>query len=556
MEHKIEMTKNGQWECRFAFSCLVFGTDGLWNVISADSAVKIVHNAEQMNDQRAMNGATNEWTNPSKCLVDKALERWSITKMRADNTSVVIIMLDPPGPPKRDVLKTCPSQLILENDEMDEQPLTEDKTFAMHDYCTKETVELNSIPSMLNVGINRYETAGYAHASTSSSIDVGYANSFAESYNSLLNANMNNDHAYHTYQTHEPETHSSLSDDTYSLTKLETRMEQIASSSSPSMLFTEYHQHQQRYDERHQYDCITSSFLSPSCEMLPNLEDSVQAVIVDVVGETATNPIDNHNYFHEMDTNAVEMNHEIDNQPEASTSHGTDDTNLCSQMPSTSSTMYDDCVTSGTTDAATLPSIDESIQINEISSSSKENDEKSSSAHEEKLTRSKARHKLNQERRVTRSNVLKPNDNGIGKHSNRNAISKNLRTIAKRELKVQNENVINVPPSRTLRRANTSSGDAIKRSLRSDDTMGGRKMLSPKVKPSTTAPQRNRNAVQSMTTSSVHNILSDTLREKVKPNQQTNAKPKNISKCDGKKVSLNARQTTVSRLQRSKRLNR
>ncbi|XP_037041078.1 uncharacterized protein LOC119077855 [Bradysia coprophila] len=534
------------------FRCLVFGTDGLWNVISAETAVKIVHNAEKMNDQRAMNGAANEWTNPSKCLVDKALERWSTTKMRADNTSVVIIMLDPPGPPKRDVLKTCPSQLILENDEMDQQQLTEDKTFAMHDYCTKETVELNNIPSMLSGGINRYETVGYAHASTSSSIDVSYANSFAESYNSLLNANMNNDHAYHTYPTHEPETHSSNSDDTYSLTKLETRMEQIASSSSPSMLFAEYHQHQQRYDERHQYDCITSSFLSPSCEIHPNLEDSVQAVVMDVV-ETATYPIDAHSYSNEIDA-SIEMNDdlsEFENQPEASTSYGTEDANLCSQMPSTSSIMHDDCVTNGTTDVT--PPIDESIQINEISSSSKENDEKSSSACEEKLTRSKAKHKLNQERRITRSNVLKPNDNGIGKHTNRSAISKTLRTISKKQFNVQNENVINVPP-RTLRRANTSAVDTSKRSLRSDDTMDSNKTLSNKVK--ATTPQRNRNSVQSMATSSVQNIPSETLREKVKPNQQTNAKPKNISKFNGKKVALNARQTTVSKLQRSRRLNR
>lgn len=529
----------------------MFGTDGLWNVISADAAIKIVHNAEQMNDQRAMNGAPNEWTNPSKCLVDKALERWSTTKMRADNTSVVIIMLDPPGPPKRDVLKTCPSQLILENDEMDQQPLTEDKTFAMHDYCTKETVELNSIPSMLSGGINRYETVGYAHASTSSSIDVGYANSFAESYNSLLNANIGNDHPY-TYQTLEPETHSTNSDDTYSLTKLETRMEQIASSCSPPVLFTDY---QQRYDERHQYDLITSSFLSPTCELLPSLEDSIQAVVLDVV-ETATIPIDNDSYPEIVDSAETNGNVcEMDDQPEASTSYEALDSNLCSQLPSTSSITSDECVMNDVLEST--PPIDESIQINEISSSSKENEEKSSGACEEKLTRSKAKHKFDQERRITRSNVLKPSDNGVRKHTNRDGMNKKLRSIGKQQLKIQNENVISVA-SRSLRRTKTPcsfNGDASKRSLRSDDTMSSKKTLSHKVNKQT-LHKRNRSTVQSMTMSSLQNIPTETLREKIKPNQQANGKPKNVSKFDGKKMSLTARQTTISKLQRSKRLNR
>lgn len=44
------------------------------------------------------------WINPSKSLVDRALERWSATRLRADNTSVVTLMLDPPGPSRGEVL--------------------------------------------------------------------------------------------------------------------------------------------------------------------------------------------------------------------------------------------------------------------------------------------------------------------------------------------------------------------------------------------------------------------------------------------------------------------
>merc|ERR1719450_1673138 len=47
----------------------------------------------------------HQWQNPSKKLVDLAVERWRVCKLRADNTSVVVVMLDPPGPPRAQVLR-------------------------------------------------------------------------------------------------------------------------------------------------------------------------------------------------------------------------------------------------------------------------------------------------------------------------------------------------------------------------------------------------------------------------------------------------------------------
>ena len=38
-------------------------------------------------------------------MVDIALDRWKSFKLRADNTSIVTVMLDPPGPPRAQVLK-------------------------------------------------------------------------------------------------------------------------------------------------------------------------------------------------------------------------------------------------------------------------------------------------------------------------------------------------------------------------------------------------------------------------------------------------------------------
>ena len=43
--------------------------------------------------------------NPSKRLVDLAIDRWKLLQLRADNTSIVTVMLDPPGPPRAQVLR-------------------------------------------------------------------------------------------------------------------------------------------------------------------------------------------------------------------------------------------------------------------------------------------------------------------------------------------------------------------------------------------------------------------------------------------------------------------
>lgn len=67
--------------------CLIFGTDGLWNVISPRGAVEIVKYARH-SDSRLY----SDWQNPSKRLVDAAIHRWNINEKRADNVSVVTII--------------------------------------------------------------------------------------------------------------------------------------------------------------------------------------------------------------------------------------------------------------------------------------------------------------------------------------------------------------------------------------------------------------------------------------------------------------------------------
>jgi len=86
--------------------CLVLGTDGAWNVLSPEAAVTAVKLAEKNNEKHMLDpDAGHTWQNPSKRLVDIAVERWRTYKLRADNTSVVVVMLDPPGPPRAQVLR-------------------------------------------------------------------------------------------------------------------------------------------------------------------------------------------------------------------------------------------------------------------------------------------------------------------------------------------------------------------------------------------------------------------------------------------------------------------
>lgn len=199
------------------------------------------------------------------------MERWSTTRMRADNTSVVIIMLDPPGPPKRDVLKACPSQsyqmdylTVPQTGVADEQTnhleSEPNDNFTMFDHSTNEHIDLDAIPLPTNglAIMTRYEHTndsdfivdkhqnGYVSVvdNSQTNTDVPYMNSFAESYNSLLNSSLENDHSY-IYNNDQQDENvgdvdfdddsgdgsgnpyvNSSQMDTYSLTKLQTRSEQ------------------------------------------------------------------------------------------------------------------------------------------------------------------------------------------------------------------------------------------------------------------------------------------------------------------------------------------
>jgi len=86
--------------------CLVLATDGAWNVVTPDMAVQCVSESEKSNEKHMIDPqGEHKWQNPSKRLVDYAIDRWKLLQLRADNTSIVTVMLDPPGPPRAQVLR-------------------------------------------------------------------------------------------------------------------------------------------------------------------------------------------------------------------------------------------------------------------------------------------------------------------------------------------------------------------------------------------------------------------------------------------------------------------
>jgi hypothetical protein len=81
-------------------------------MLNAQDAVNSVYFAEKNNERQLLaspsevsSSQVKNWINPSKRLVDRALDRWYHHNLRADNTSVVTVVIDPPGPPKAQVIR-------------------------------------------------------------------------------------------------------------------------------------------------------------------------------------------------------------------------------------------------------------------------------------------------------------------------------------------------------------------------------------------------------------------------------------------------------------------
>lgn len=84
---------------------IILGSDGLWNMIPAQDAVTICHDNEDRKRLQEEPGPTS-----ARLLVTRALGRWRQRMLRADNTSAVVICIDPPS---RGCDRLCAEELRL-----------------------------------------------------------------------------------------------------------------------------------------------------------------------------------------------------------------------------------------------------------------------------------------------------------------------------------------------------------------------------------------------------------------------------------------------------------
>ncbi|XP_078404362.1 protein phosphatase, Mg2+/Mn2+ dependent, 1Da [Cetorhinus maximus] len=84
---------------------IILGSDGLWNMIPAQDAVTICHDNEDRKRLLEEPGPTG-----ARLLVTRALGRWRQRMLRADNTSAVVICIDPPS---RACERLCAEELWL-----------------------------------------------------------------------------------------------------------------------------------------------------------------------------------------------------------------------------------------------------------------------------------------------------------------------------------------------------------------------------------------------------------------------------------------------------------
>jgi len=88
---------------------LILASDGLWNMLRPQDAVGCVQDVEREMERRWFKTKTHNEAvaliNPSQRLVRKAVARWRDLKMRADNTTALTILIDPPGPRKEEVVR-------------------------------------------------------------------------------------------------------------------------------------------------------------------------------------------------------------------------------------------------------------------------------------------------------------------------------------------------------------------------------------------------------------------------------------------------------------------
>ncbi|KAK3598987.1 hypothetical protein CHS0354_024663 [Potamilus streckersoni] len=112
--------------------CLIIGSDGLWNMVTSEEAVSLVVDLEYQFEYKIihdMSVPVSYWINPAQRLVQRALQKWKARNLKADNTSCMVVLIDPPGPRKLSILKKKREEYFLSNKaKINQEPSSKEAT--------------------------------------------------------------------------------------------------------------------------------------------------------------------------------------------------------------------------------------------------------------------------------------------------------------------------------------------------------------------------------------------------------------------------------------------
>lgn len=120
--------------------CLILASDGLWNMITPETAIEIVRNCDIKTEEMILKSEDDDhrpFRNPSHELVQKAINSWRERMLRSDNITCITVMLDRPGPPFSDCIV-----------QKKRQRLTYSTSSSTASVCSDDTVELDRLSPM------------------------------------------------------------------------------------------------------------------------------------------------------------------------------------------------------------------------------------------------------------------------------------------------------------------------------------------------------------------------------------------------------------------------
>jgi len=178
---------------------LILASDGLWNMLRPQDAVGCVQDVEREMEKRWFKTKTHTepvaLINPSQRLVRKAVARWRDLKMRADNTTALTILIDPPGPRKEEVVRRerhgrhlelvdgySRTDYIIQNISMLRDLInSDDSDSSAAEATTASPKKLTNVTNTPAAAASGRRPSDSSSASTSSSASAGAVNGVASS---------------------------------------------------------------------------------------------------------------------------------------------------------------------------------------------------------------------------------------------------------------------------------------------------------------------------------------------------------------------------------------